>query len=62
MSSEDMKHRRDARVLVVGAGVAGLALARALLLRGVDCTVVERRPGSRRTGWGSTSRATRSAH
>lgn len=31
-------------VLVVGAGVAGLALARALSLRGRECTVVDRRP------------------
>ena len=62
MSSEDTRRRHDPRVLVVGAGVAGLALARALLRGGVDCTVVERRPGSRRTGWGSTSQATRFAH
>jgi 2-polyprenyl-6-methoxyphenol hydroxylase-like FAD-dependent oxidoreductase len=45
MSSEDTRHRHDPRVLVVGAGVAGLALARALLRGGVDCTVVERRTG-----------------
>ena len=30
-------------VLVVGAGVAGLALARALTQQGVECTVAERR-------------------
>jgi 2-polyprenyl-6-methoxyphenol hydroxylase-like FAD-dependent oxidoreductase len=30
-------------VLVVGAGIAGLGLARALAHQGVDCTVVERR-------------------
>lgn len=32
------------RVLVAGGGVAGLATARALQARGVDATVVERRP------------------
>jgi 2-polyprenyl-6-methoxyphenol hydroxylase-like FAD-dependent oxidoreductase len=30
------------RVLIVGAGIAGLALARALSLRGVTAEVVER--------------------
>ncbi len=31
------------KVLVVGAGIAGLAAARALMLQGIECEVVERR-------------------
>jgi len=41
-----------ASVLVVGAGVAGLALGRALTQRGVDCTVVERRRPTNTLGMG----------
>jgi len=41
-----------ASVLVVGAGVAGLSLGRALALRGIDCTVVERRTSTGALGMG----------
>jgi NADPH-dependent 2,4-dienoyl-CoA reductase/sulfur reductase-like enzyme len=37
------------RVLVVGAGIAGLALAQALHRRGIAATVVERLAGPLRT-------------
>jgi glycine oxidase len=37
--------RRDARVLVIGAGVAGLTAAHALAARGADVTVAEIRDG-----------------
>ena len=40
------------RVLVVGAGVAGLATARALRGVGFEVTVVERRPGAPLPGLG----------
>src|SRR2546423_1452882 len=40
------------RVLVVGAGVAGLATARALRGAGFEVTVVERRPGAPLPGLG----------
>lgn len=39
-------------VLVVGAGVGGLALARALSQRGVECVVVEKRPSTNTLGMG----------
>jgi len=39
-------------VLIVGAGVAGLALARALSQRSIDCTVVERRYSTTTLGMG----------
>jgi 2-polyprenyl-6-methoxyphenol hydroxylase-like FAD-dependent oxidoreductase len=52
MHSEDETTRDDVRVLVVGAGIAGLALTRALLRGGVDCTVVERRAGIAADGLG----------
>jgi len=41
-----------ASVLVVGAGVAGLSLGRALTLQGIDCTVVERRTSTDNLGMG----------
>ena len=40
------------RVLIVGAGIAGLALARALGLHGIRCTVVERRRTGTADGMG----------
>ena len=40
------------RVLVVGGGIAGLATARALRLRGIDCDVVERAAGWSHPGAG----------
>lgn len=39
-------------ILVVGAGVAGLALSRALALRGLECTVVDQRPCAPGLGMG----------
>ena len=39
-------------VLVVGAGIGGLALARALNQRGVDCVVIEKRPPTITLGMG----------
>lgn len=39
-------------ILVVGAGIAGLALARALALRGLDCTVVDQRASEPGLGMG----------
>jgi 2-polyprenyl-6-methoxyphenol hydroxylase-like FAD-dependent oxidoreductase len=39
-------------VLVVGGGIAGRAVARALLLRGVECAVLERRPLAEDPGMG----------
>lgn len=44
--------RVDGSVLVVGAGIGGLALARALSLRGVECVVVEKRPSTNTLGMG----------
>jgi 2-polyprenyl-6-methoxyphenol hydroxylase-like FAD-dependent oxidoreductase len=38
-------------VLVVGAGIAGLGLARALVLRGVPGTVVDQLPAPRLPDW-----------
>lgn len=43
-------HGRPLRVLVVGAGVAGISVARGLLRDGHDVTVVERRPDVRAAG------------
>jgi 2-polyprenyl-6-methoxyphenol hydroxylase-like FAD-dependent oxidoreductase len=40
------------RVLVVGGGIAGFGLARALSLRGVSCTLVERLPAPPGAGLG----------
>lgn len=34
----------NGRILVVGAGIGGLATARALAGQGIECRVVERRP------------------
>ncbi|HEU0214946.1 MAG TPA: FAD-dependent oxidoreductase [Jiangellaceae bacterium] len=42
----------DLRILVVGAGIAGLGAARALRQRGIAATVVEREPASTHTGAG----------
>jgi len=42
----------DGGVLVVGGGIAGLGLARALTLRGVPCTLVDRAPMSTAAGLG----------
>jgi FAD-dependent urate hydroxylase len=39
-------------VLIVGAGIAGLALGRKLLAAGVDCTIVDRRGSAALTGAG----------
>jgi 2-polyprenyl-6-methoxyphenol hydroxylase-like FAD-dependent oxidoreductase len=48
-------------VLVVGGGIAGRAAARALLLRGVECAVLEQRPPAEQLGMGLnlTGNATR---
>ena len=43
---------RPDRVLVVGGGIAGLATARALYRRGVECDVVERAEGWKHPGAG----------
>ncbi|MBV8790110.1 MAG: FAD-dependent monooxygenase [Mycobacterium sp.] len=43
-------HRRSLRVLVVGAGVGGISVARGLLRDGHDVTVFERRPDVRAAG------------
>jgi FAD-dependent urate hydroxylase len=43
-------HRRSIRVLVVGAGVGGISVARGLLRDGHDVTVFERRPDVRAAG------------
>lgn len=40
------------RLLVVGGGIAGFGLARALSLRGLSCTVVERYPAAPEPGLG----------
>lgn len=40
------------RVLVVGGGIAGFGVARALALRGIACTVAERLPASSPSGQG----------
>ena len=40
------------RILIVGGGIAGLALARALRLRGLDSEIVERSRGSPDAGTG----------
>ena len=40
------------RLLVVGGGIAGFGLARALSLRGVSCTLVERLPAPPGAGLG----------
>jgi FAD-dependent urate hydroxylase len=40
------------RILIVGGGIAGLATARALRLRGHDCEIVERDPAPRIAGAG----------
>jgi len=42
----------DGTVLIVGAGIAGLGLARALHLRGVRCSVLDRAPSSAAPGLG----------
>ncbi|WP_210505532.1 FAD-dependent oxidoreductase [Naasia sp. SYSU D00057] len=39
------------RVLISGAGIAGLALARQLALTGTDVTVIEKAPGPRESGY-----------
>ena len=39
------------RLLVVGGGIAGFGLARALSLRRVSCTLVERLPAPPARGW-----------
>ena len=43
---------RSLSVLVVGAGIAGLALARMLALRGADVTVLEQAPAITEVGAG----------
>jgi FAD-dependent urate hydroxylase len=43
---------RPARILVVGGGIAGLATARALHRRGIECDVVERSEGWQHPGAG----------
>ena len=43
---------KDAEVTVLGAGVAGLAVARALALRGAQVTVLEQAEAIREVGAG----------
>jgi 2-polyprenyl-6-methoxyphenol hydroxylase-like FAD-dependent oxidoreductase len=40
------------KILIIGAGIAGLAMARALELRGYNPEIIERRPGSPMVGQG----------
>ncbi len=46
MNTEPGSRPHDTDVIIVGAGPVGLSLALELGVRGVDCTVVERRDGS----------------
>ena len=46
MKTEDESRPHDTDVIIAGAGPVGLSLALELGVRGVDCTVVERRDGS----------------
>ncbi len=46
MTIEHRSRPHDTDVIIVGAGPVGLSLALELGVRGVDCTVVERRDGS----------------
>ena len=46
MNAEPELRPHDTDVIIVGAGPVGLSLALELGVRGVDCTVVERRDGS----------------
>ena len=46
MKTEDISRSYDTNVIIVGAGPVGLSLALELGVRGIDCTVVERRDGS----------------
>jgi 2-polyprenyl-6-methoxyphenol hydroxylase-like FAD-dependent oxidoreductase len=57
-------NRADLRILIVGAGIAGLGTARALRDRGFSPDVVEREPAFLQTGTGiclpgNTARALR---
>ncbi|KAH0487072.1 MAG: uncharacterized protein KVP18_003761 [Porospora cf. gigantea A] len=46
-STENLREKEEFSVIVVGAGVTGLLLALNLARRGVNVTVLEKRPGSR---------------
>lgn len=50
--STDASHGADLRILVVGAGIAGLGAARAIRQRGLTAHVVERVPAWSHTGAG----------